>query len=120
VAVKGKSHGSHTEHDLVISPTHSHAYLSLPVYTSHSTADFRLGPFSNDVRELSFNVSIEDDMIPEENKVFTATLTLLPDDQARFRNLVIVAPDIATVTIVDDGKYPAHLLCCKTLLREVL
>ena len=55
-------------------------------------------------------------MIPEENKVFTATLTLLPDDQARFRNLVIVAPDIATVTIVDDGKYPAHLLCRKTLL----
>jgi len=57
-------------------------------------------------------------MIPEENKVFTATLTLLPDDQARFLNPVIVAPDIATVTIMDDGKYPAHLLCRKTLFKR--
>ena len=30
MAVKGKSGGSHTEHDLEISPTHSHAYLPLP------------------------------------------------------------------------------------------
>jgi len=105
-----------------------HTYPCTWLHLIYSTAlgdygaltDFPLGPFSNEVRELSFNVSIEDDVIPEENKVFTATLTLLPDDQARFRNLVIVAPDIATVTIVDDGKYPAHLLCCKTLLREVL
>ena len=44
-------------------------------------------------------------MIPEENKAFTAILTLSPDDQARFGNLVIVAPDLATVTIVDDGNY---------------
>jgi len=59
-------------------------------------------------------------MIPEENKAFTVILTLSPDDQARFGSLVIVAPDLATVTIVDDGNYPAHLLCHKILLREVL
>ena len=59
-------------------------------------------------------------MIPEENKAFTAILTLSPDDQPRFGNLVIVAPHLATVTIVDDGKYPGHLLCCKVVLREVL
>ena len=121
MAVKGKSGGSHTEHDLEISPTHSHAYLPLPVYTSHSTADFRLGPFSNDVRELSFNVSIEDDMIPEENEEFTATLTLSPADQARFGNFVMVAPDLASITIMDDdGECPALSICRKILLREVL
>jgi len=87
----------------------------MPVYALfHSTADSRLGPFSNDVRELSFNVSIEDDMIPEENEEFTATLTLSPADQARFGNLVTVAPDLATVTIMDDdGKCPALLFCHK-------
>ena len=59
-------------------------------------------------------------MIPEENKAFTAILTLSPDDRPRFGNLVIVAPDFATVTIADDGNYPAHLLCYKVLLREAL
>ena len=59
--------------------------------------DFRLGPFSNDMRQFSFNVSIMDDMIPEEDEVFTASLILSPDG-----NLVIVAPDLATVTILDD------------------
>ena len=50
-------------------------------------------------------------MIPEENEEFTATLTLSPDDQARFGNLVMVAPYLATVTIVDDdGKY-LYLIC---------
>ena len=45
-------------------------------------------------------------MIPEENEEITATLALSPADQARFGNLVSVAPDLATVTIVDnDGKY---------------
>ena len=79
-----------------------------------TTADSHLGPFSSDVRELSFNVSIEDDMIPEENEEFTATLTLSPADQARFGNLVTVAPDLATVTIMDDdGKCPALLFCHK-------
>ena len=77
-----------------------------------TTADSHLGPFSNDVREFSFNVSIEDDMIPEENEEFTATLTLSPADQARFGNLVSVVPDLATLTIVDDdGKYLYLILC---------
>ena len=50
-------------------------------------------------------------MIPEENEEFTATLTLSPAHLARFGNLVSVAPDLATVTIVDDdGKY-LYLIC---------
>ena len=82
------------------------------IHLIHSTADSHLGPFSNDIRELSFNVSIEDDMIPEENEEFTATLTLSPADQARFGNLVSVVPDLATVTIMDDdGKYLYLILC---------
>ena len=66
-----------------------HIYSCPCIHLIYSTADFLLGPFSNDVRELPFNVSIEDDMIPEENEEFTATLTLTHADQARFGNLVI-------------------------------
>ena len=96
-------------------------YLCLCMHFIHSTADSRLGPFSNGVRELSFNVSIEDDMIPEENEEFTATLTLTHADQARFGNLVIVTPHLATVTIIDDdGKYLSRTLCHKILLKVLL
>ena len=63
---------------------------------------FRLGPFSDSVRQLSFNVSIVNDAIPEDDEDFTARLTLLPADQARLRNRVTVQPDLATVTILDD------------------
>ena len=60
-------------------------------------------------------------MIPEENEEFTATLTLSPAHLARFGNLVSVAPDLATVTIVDDdGKYLYLILCHKVLLKAVL
>jgi len=54
------------------------------------------------VRQLSFNVSIENDAIPEDDEDFTARLTLLPADQARLRSRVTVRPDLATVTILDD------------------
>ena len=63
---------------------------------------FSLGPFSNSVRQLSFNVSIVNDMIPEDDKTFIANLTLSPADQARLGNRVTVQPDSATVTIQDD------------------
>jgi len=39
------------------------------------------------VRQLSFNVSIVNDMIPEDDETFIANLTLLPADQL---GLVIV------------------------------
>ena len=63
-----------------------------------------MGPFNNDVRELSFNVSIVNDSIPEDAEMFNATLTLDPADQARVgnRTRVTVSPDVATVTIQDD------------------
>ena len=64
--------------------------------------NFRLGPFSDDVRQLSFNVSIVDNNIPENAKMFSMRLTLDPADQAR---RVTVSPDVAAVTIQDnDGK----------------
>ena len=84
----------------------THTITSMLMHRSHPSTGigdygaltgFRLGPFSNDVRQLSFNVSIMDDMIPEEDEVFTASLILSPDGI-----LVIVAPDLATVTILDD------------------
>ena len=64
--------------------------------------NFCLGPFNNDVRQLSFNVSIVNDSIPEDDEMFTASLTLDPADQARLGNRVVVSPDVATITIQDD------------------
>ena len=54
------------------------------------------------MRQLSFNVSIVNDMIPEDNEDFTASLTLSPADRARLGTRVTVQPDLATVTIMDD------------------
>ena len=68
--------------------------------------DFSLGPFSNSVRQLSFIVSIVNDLIPEDDEDFTARLTLSPADRARLGTRVTVDPDLVTVTIQDnDGKH---------------
>ena len=87
--------------------TQSHTiHLSIAPSDYGALADFLLGPFSNTVRRLSFNVSIVDDVIPENNEDFTASLTLAPADRARLGNRVTVDPDLATVTIMDDdGNY---------------
>ena len=53
------------------------------------------------MRQISFNVSIVNDAIPEDDEDFTARLTLLPADQPRLRNRVTVQPDSVTVTILD-------------------
>ena len=67
--------------------------------------NFRLGPFSDDVRELSFNVSIVDDNTPEDAEMFHANLTLDSADQDRLGDRVKVSHNAATVTIQDnDGK----------------
>ena len=63
---------------------------------------FSLGPFNNSVRQLSFSVPVENDMIPEGNETFIANLTLLPADHARLYNRVTVQPNSASVTILDD------------------
>ena len=96
-------------------PTHHAQQTTRNTHTLHlsiapsdygALADFLLGPFSNTVRRLSFNVSIVDDVIPENNEDFTASLTLAPADRARLGTRVTVDPDLATVTIEDDdGKY---------------
>ena len=65
-------------------------------------AGFSLGPFSISVRQFSFNVSIVNDMIPEDDEDFTASLTLVPADRARLGTRVTVDPDLATVTIQDN------------------
>ena len=58
------------------------------------------------MRELSFNVSIVNDSIPEDDEMFNVSLTLGPADQARLGNRVIVSPNVAIVTIQDDdGKH---------------
>ena len=68
--------------------------------------NFHLGPFNNSVRQLSFNVSIVNDNILEDEETFSASLTLDPADQARLGNRVTVSPDVATVIIQDnDGKH---------------
>ena len=70
---------------------------------------FRLASLNNDdVRELSFNVSIVNDNIPEDVEMFNVSLTLDPADQARLGNRVTVSPDVATITIQDDDS--KHLI----------
>ena len=57
------------------------------------------------MREVSFNVSIVDDNIPEDVEMFNVSLTLDPADQDRLGNRVTVSHDVATITILDnDGK----------------
>ena len=66
--------------------------------------NFPLGPFSNDVRELSFNVSIVNDSDPEDDEMFCVSLALDTAGQDRFSTRIRVKPTVATVTIQDDGK----------------
>ena len=57
------------------------------------------------MRQLSFNVTIVNDNITEGAEMFSVSLTLDPDDQARIGNLVTVSPDVAAITIQDnDGQ----------------
>ena len=58
------------------------------------------------MRQLSFNVSIMNDNTPEDAKMFSASLTLDPADQARLGNRVTVSPNVTTLTVQDnDGKH---------------
>ena len=64
-----------------------------------------MGPFNDDVRQLSFNVSIVNDNIPEDTEMFRVRLALDPADQDRLGNRVTVSPDVVTFIIQDsDGK----------------
>ena len=87
--------------------THAHTFNpSVAPGDYGGLTNFSLGPFSNGVRELSFNVSIANDDIPEDAETFSASLTLDPRDQARLGSRVRVSPSVATVTIQDnDGKH---------------
>ena len=81
-------------------------HLSVAPGDYGNLTNFRLGPFNDSVRELSFNVSIVNDSIPEDTEMFNVSLTLDPAAEARLGNRVIVSPDVATVTIQDnDGKH---------------
>ena len=88
--------------------THAHANSFHPLVGPGdygNLTDFRLGQFNNDVRQLSFNVPIVDDNIPEDAEMFSTSLTLDPADQARLGRRVTVSPDVATLTVQDnDGK----------------
>ena len=94
---------------------HTHMHMRAYAHTFHPSLDsgdyvpltnFRLGPFNNTVHQLSFNVTIGNDSIPEDAEMFNVSLTLDPADQARLENRVTVSPHTATVTIQDDdGKH---------------
>ena len=56
------------------------------------------------MREFSFNVSIVNDSIPEGDEMFRVSLTLDSAGQDRLSSRVRVSPNVATVTILDDGK----------------
>ena len=102
----------------------THTYMqSCTIHLSIAPGDygaltgFLLGPFSNSVRRLSFNVSIVNDVIPEDDETFIANLTLSPADQARLRNRVTVQPDSATVTIQDDDRKHLHIVLAIQIQR---
>ena len=57
------------------------------------------------VVQLSFNVSVVNDNIPEDAEMFSASLTFDPADQDEPVDIVTVLPDVAMVTILNnDGK----------------
>ena len=83
-------------------------HLSIAPGDYGALTGFPLGPFNNSVRQLSFTVTIENDTIPENDETFIANLTLSSADQD---SPVTVAPDTATVTILDDeGKSKTYAL----------
>ena len=82
--------------------THTH-YSSVAAGDYGNLTNFCLGPFNNDVRQLSFDVSVVDDDIPEDTELFRARLALDSADQARFGNHMTVSPDVATFTIIEDN-----------------
>ena len=85
-------------------PTHTHThYPCIAPGDYGALTNFRLGPFNNVVHQLSFNVSIVNDNIPENTETFTASLALHPANRASLGNRVTVSPDVATFTIVEDN-----------------
>ena len=98
-----------THHISSLSPVKlTHTWLQIAFPPSVAPGDygnltnFRLDPFNNDLRELSFNVTIVNDNIPEDVEMLNVSLTLDPADQDRLGNRVTVSPDVATITIQDD------------------
>ena len=88
----------HNKQHTTLSHTCNHTIsLSIAPGDYGALTGFPLGPFSNSVRQLSFNVSIVDDVTPEGTETFTANLTLSPADRARLGDRVTVDPDLATV-----------------------
>ena len=49
------------------------------------------------------------DNIPEDDEMFSVSLTLDPATQTRLGNRVIMSPDVINVTIKDDE---GNQLCC--------
>ena len=98
----------------------THTQLSFHPFVAPSDygnlTNFRLGPFNNDTRQISFNVSIVNDNIPEDDKMFIARLTLDPADQARLGNRVRMLPDVATVIIQDDDGKCFNVLSSNTYI----
>ena len=83
--------------------THAHTFHP-PVAPGDycNLTNFSLGPFSNSVHQLCFNVSIVNDSIFEDAEMFNVRLTLDLADQARLGNRSTVLPDVATITIKDN------------------
>ena len=110
--------------------THVWALMHTHTYTLHlcvapddygALTNYTLGPFSNDVRELSVNIiSIENDNITEDAEVFSASLTLDPAAEVRLGNRVIVSPAVLNVTILDDDGKQLCLHVCTILVDTVL
>ena len=93
----------------VYTHTYTHIfYISVALGDYGALTEYRLGPFNNSVRQLSFNVSIVNDNTLEDAEMFNASLTIESTDKARLGNHVRVSPNEATVTIQDDQSKKKH------------
>ena len=82
--------------------THTHTQPSVAFCDYGGLTNISLGPFNNDTRELTFNVSIVNDNSPELAEIFYTRLSPNHTDQARLDNRMAVSPDEGTVTIQDN------------------
>ena len=69
------------------------------------------------MRHLSFNVSIVNDNSTEDDEMFSASLALDPDDQARLGDRVRVSPDVINITIQDNDGNNCVFLCTMFMLK---
>ena len=97
---------------------HTHLIVSNNDYTSVSMT---VGTFTSQRPRQCFNISITNDAIIEQTKVFTTRLTLIPDSVTTIStSQIIVDPPETTVQITDNDLSKQWYITVPTCSRAVL